>query len=294
MRIILIGNVEFSEKILKKLVALKADIVGVVTAKQSKFNADFCDLGKICRKNGIECRYVVSINEPEHVRWIAEQRPDIIFCFGFSQLLNKEILRIPTLGAIGYHPAGLPQNRGRHPIVWALALGLKETASTFFFMDEGADRGDILIQLKIVITYQDDVGTLYDKIIKVALKQVADFLPRLESGRIRRIKQNSSKANYWRKRGKEDGRIDFRMNSGTIYNLARALTKPYVGAYVNYRGQEIKIWRVKEDRSAQKNQEFGKVLNVQGLEIFVKCSDGAVCLREHGFKKLPKPGEYIL
>ena len=47
---------------------------------------------------------------------------------------------------MGYHPAELPYNRGRHPIIWALALGLKSTASTFFYMKEGADDGDIISQ----------------------------------------------------------------------------------------------------------------------------------------------------
>lgn len=36
------------------------------------------------------------------------------------------------MGVLGYHPAKLPQNRGRHPLIWALALGLKKSASTFF------------------------------------------------------------------------------------------------------------------------------------------------------------------
>ena len=52
------------------------------------------------------------------------------------------------MGILGYHPSLLPFNRGRHPIIWALALGLKETGSTFFFMDENADTGDIVSQKK--------------------------------------------------------------------------------------------------------------------------------------------------
>ena len=34
---------------------------------------------------------------------------------------------MPALGVIGYHPAELPKNRGRHPLIWALVLGLKKT-----------------------------------------------------------------------------------------------------------------------------------------------------------------------
>lgn len=294
MRIILIGNVEFSEKILKKLIALKADIVGVVTTRRSKFNADFCDLGKACRQNGIECRYVISINEPEHIRWIAERKPDVIFCFGFSQLLKKEILRIPRLGAIGYHPAKLPEHRGRHPIVWALVRDLKRTYSTFFLMTERADEGDIISQICVPIRYKDNAGSLYKKILKAAVDQIVALLPRLKTGKYQRIMQDSAKAGYWRKRNQEDGRVDFQKSSRTVYNLVRALARPYIGAHVHYKGNDIKVWRGKEVRLTGKDQKPGCVLKVSRRNIYVRCNSGAVCFTEHDFRKFPKAGENIL
>ena len=86
---------------------------------------------------------------------------------------------LPLLGVIGFHPAALPANRGRDPIIWALVLGLQETASTFFFMDEGADSGDIISQEYLIITDSDDAGILYEKITQTALKQLREFVPRL-------------------------------------------------------------------------------------------------------------------
>ena len=57
------------------------------------------------------------------------------------------------MGVVGYHPAKLPQNRGRHPIIWSLALGLKHSASTFFFIQNGVDNGDIISQHPFEIKY---------------------------------------------------------------------------------------------------------------------------------------------
>ena len=71
---------------------------------------------------------------------------------GWSRIIGKELLAVPPKGIVGYHPAALPANRGRHPIIWALALGLKETASTFFFMDNGADSGPIISQKSLIIS----------------------------------------------------------------------------------------------------------------------------------------------
>lgn len=292
MRIVFIGAVEFSKKMLLKLMALNADIAGVITKEESKLNADFVNLVPLCEKNKIPYRYVADLNQPDVIEWVKNVEPDIVFCFGWSSLIKKEFLSIAPRGVIGFHPAALPQNRGRHPIVWALALGLEKTASTFFFMDEGADSGDILSQKEIVIT-DDDARTLYEKVTDTALAQLTDFLPRLESNTYNRMPQDHSLSNYWRKRTERDGEIDFRMTSRAIYNLVRALTRPYIGAHVDYMGKPIKVWRAKEAGFGPKNIEYGKVLDVKNKEITVKCYDGAVVLVEHEFEKLPQIGEYL-
>ena len=101
--------------------------------------------------------------------------PDVIFCFGWSRLIKKTLLNIAPLGVIGFHPALLPANRGRHPLIWSLILGLKESGSTFFFMDEGADSGDILSQLNVSISEMDDAGTLYVNVQSSAVDDIDTF-----------------------------------------------------------------------------------------------------------------------
>ena len=293
MKIMFIGTVEFSYKALKKLIELNAEIVGVCTKKKSDFNSDFKDLTPLCKKADIPFKYVNDINSNENIDWIRSLSPDIIFCFGWSNLIKKDLLNLPKMGVVGYHPALLPKNRGRHPIIWALVLGLNDSGSTFFFMTEGADDGDILSQEKVEILYEDDAKSLYDKVSNIALRQIEDFLPKLQNNNFRTTKQNNDLANVWRKRGKVDGKIDFRMTSRAIYNLVRALTKPYIGAHVEYNGQDISIWNVEEVEFDQNNIEFGKVLENDGKSIVVKTYDKAIKIIDHGFKELPKVGEYL-
>ena len=293
MKIMFIGTVEFSYKALKKLIELNAEIVGVCTKKKSDFNSDFKDLTPLCKKVDIPFKYVDDINSNENIDWIRSLSPDIIFCFGWSNLIKKDLLTLPKMGIVGYHPALLPKNRGRHPLIWALVLGLSDSGSTFFFMTEGADDGDILSQEKVKILYEDNAKSLYDKVSNIALRQIEDFLPKLQNNSFKTIKQNNDLANVWRKRGKVDGKIDFRMTSRAIYNLVRALTKPYIGAHVEYNGQDISIWKVEEVEFDQNNIEFGKVLENDGKSIVVKTYDKAIKIIDHGFKELPKVGEYL-
>lgn len=294
MRIVFIGCVEFSKVILEKLLSLDADIVGIITKTRSQFNSDFFDLSGIATKRNIPFKFVKDINHPNNIAWIKRLSPDIIFCFGWSSLIKTEILQTPPMGVVGYHPALLPYNRGRHPLIWAKVLGLKETGSTFFFMNEDADTGDILDQKSFPILFDDDAARLYNKMTSVALQQIEFFLPLLINRQYERTLQEQKIGNVWRKRGKSDGVIDFRMTTSAICNLVRGLTKPYVGAHCVYNGQDIKVWRVGTANSPNFNLEPGKVIAIMDNVIEVKTSDSSILLLEHEFNDLPVVNNYII
>lgn len=293
MRIVFIGAVHFSRRALERLLEMGAEVVGVCTLKASAFNADHCDLTPICERAGIPSRYVDNINDEESIHWIGERRPDVIFCFGWSRLLGRELLQLAPLGVVGFHPAALPRNRGRHPIIWALALGLTETASTFFFMDQGADTGDILSQRAMAIDEEDDAGTLYEKIVVVALEQIGEFVPQLTSGDYQRLRQDPREANAWRRRGAADGEIDWRMAASSVHNLVRALARPYVGAHFVSQGREFKVWKSRIVADAPANLEPGKVLAFDDGTPVIKCGVGAVALVETDPAFTPTVGEYL-
>ena len=293
MKIVFIGAVHFSERILKELIRLEANIVAVCTMSDSSVNSDHVDLSSLANYHGIPSQIANDINSQSSIDWIASFSPDVIFCFGWSYLIKKQLLSIPKIGTIGYHPAYLPANRGRHPLIWALVLGLRETASTFFFMDEGADSGDLLSQVPVPITYTDDASSLYESITQVALNQVRQFLPQLTSNSYSRTPQDHAKSNNWRKRGALDGMIDWRMTALAIYNLVRALSHPYVGAHFIFQGEAIKVWRVDVISDAPPNLEPGKVLDVDCAGIVVKAGLGAVRLLDISPDIKPVPGDYL-
>ena len=295
MKVLFIGTVEFSKRALKRLIELNVHIVGVCTKEMSNFNSDFSNLTPICKANQIPFKYVKDINSQPNIEWIKSLAPDIIFCFGWSSLIKQELLKLAPMGVVGYHPAKLPQNRGRHPLIWTLVLGLRESASTFFFMDEQADSGEILSQKSFDISCSENAESLYSKIVTIALIQIDEFIPELQNKTYKKTKQNHKISNIWRKRNSSDGMIDFRMSSKAIYNLVRALSKPYIGASVRYKDKDIIVWDVKviESNVCQSNIEFGKILSVSKNIITVKTYDGVIEILKHDFKKLPTVGEYI-
>lgn len=292
MKILFIGTVEFSLNALRALLINGKNVVGVITKNESSFNADFADLVPTCEQYHIPYKFVRDINHPNNLQFIRKFNPDVIYCFGWSSLLKSDLLSIPRYGVVGFHPAKLPFNRGRHPIIWTLCLGLSETASTFFFMDEGADTGDILSQEIVNVDKCDDAQSLYNKITNVAIGQILKFTDGLEKNSFLRIPQ-IGKGNCWRKRGKRDGQIDFRMSSDSIYNLVRALTRPYVGAHVCIGGDEFKVWKCDIVSGVHKNDEPGKILKIEGTEIVIKTADGAIRFLEHEIAVVLNVNEYL-
>ena len=145
------------------------------------------------------------------------------------------------------------------------------------------------------ILYEDTARTLYDKIMGIAREQLLDLWDRMCEGSVYVIKGESQHANTWRKRNKNDGKIDWRMSSTNIYNLVRALTKPYVGAHFEYDTREYKVWEVSEllDDGFE-NIEPGKVISVSDDRRFrVKSGKGIVEVIRYDGNFVPERGEYL-
>lgn len=83
------------------------------------------------------------------------------------------------------------------------------------------------------------------------------------------------------------------MTSYAIYNLVRALSRPYVGAEFTYKEQSFKVWKAKEVAVKLPNIEAGKVLRADKNGILVKTYDNAILLIEHECSILPHIGEYL-
>lgn len=294
MKVAFIGAVAISRTLLAAIVAHDAaQLVGVVGRKASAFNADFAALDDIAAAAGVPLLHADGLEQDAIADWLTARAPDVVFCCGWSYLLGPRLLAVAPMGVVGFHPAALPNNRGRHPLIWALALGLEQTASTFFLMDAGADTGDIISQVPVTILPEDDAGSLYRKVADTAAGQVGAIIGHMAAGTLERRAQQPGSGNSWRRRGKVDGQIDWRMSATVIHNLVRALAAPYPGAHCVYRGAEIKIWQSRVVAGGARNIEPGKVLDCVPEGVVVKCGEGAILLSRHEFSHLPAVGSYL-
>jgi methionyl-tRNA formyltransferase len=192
----------------------------------------------------------LDVNAPSVVDEIRAVEPDVLFSVMFRQLLRPALLEIPTRGAFNLHPSALPKFRGRASINWVLVKGESETGVTLHYMVEKPDRGDIVAQRRFPIDEEDTALTLHLRATAEARCLMREIHPLLRDGRAPRIPQDQEQASYFAGRHPEDGEIDWRWPARRIYNLIRAVTHPYPGAFTWHRGRALLIWWASPARPA--------------------------------------------
>ena len=87
---------------------------------------------------------------------------DIGILAWWPKIVKQPLLSLPKHGFINTHPSFLPYNRGKHPNFWALVEQCPFGVS-LHFITEGIDDGDILAQVHIPYTWEDNGESLYEK-----------------------------------------------------------------------------------------------------------------------------------
>lgn len=294
MKILYIGCVETSVRFLEEIEKIPRIIIaGIVSRSQSPGNSDFYSLLPYAELQSIPALDFHPKRKELLFPFVEQLDVDVIFCFGWSHILPVDILKLPPRGAVGFHPSLLPKGRGRHPIIWTLALGLGKTASSFFMMTENADDGDIVCQTPITVADNDDARALYDRIMDTACTQLRDWVPKFECDELKTVPQDPKDASVWRKRNSTDGCIDWRMPAEGIHNLVRALARPYPGATTHCGDTDIVIWKTEVVSDDNPYIEPGRVVYSSKKGIIVKCGEGCIRVLEHEFPSLPEEGTYL-
>ncbi len=225
------------------------DIAAVFTHEDDvNENCWFGSVQDWAKKNKVPFYTTENINSPEWIDKIASLKPDILFSFYYRKMIGQRILDIPRLGAMNLHGSLLPAYRGRCPVNWVLVKGENKTGVTLHYMVEKPDAGDIVGQKEVNIDFDDTAKTLYDSLCEAAGILLDDLLPQIKNGKIPRRQQNLADGSYYGGRRPEDGRIDWSQSAGEVYNLIRAVTDPYPGAFsLLESGEKVIIWWAKPE-----------------------------------------------
>ena len=275
MRIALVGAVESSRRALEVLVGAGRPPLAVVTlpTDRASRHADFVDLRPIASKVGIPVLATSDVNAPDTRAALASLRPDHLLVIGWSQIFRPELLAVPLRGCLGYHPSALPQNRGRGVIPWTIVQGLTSTAGTLFWLDEGTDSGDVLLQDRFPVDPDETARSLYDKHLRALERMLPRALDLLETGNPPRTPQHHERASFCAKRVAGDGAVDWTRPAHEVWTLIRASGDPYPGAFTSLDSQRVFLLEAQYVGPAPYWGFPGQVQAIEPDGVLVQCGD---------------------
>lgn len=247
MRVVFFGYSDIGYESLATLLELcrqfQDEITAVVThADDPQEKIWFRSVRELAEQQQLPVYMPEDPNTPEFVALLRQQEPDFLFSCYYRRLLKEPLLRLPRLGALNLHGSLLPKYRGRCPLNWVLIHGEPLTGLTLHYMETKPDAGDIVAQVQIPIELEDTAWTLSQKMTAAAGRLWRQIYPLLRAEAAPRIPQDHSQATYFGGRRPEDGRIDWHQSAGQVYNLIRAVTHPFPGAFTHWQGRKLFIW----------------------------------------------------
>src|SRR5574344_2486239 len=235
LRIVYMGTPDFAVESLKRLVEGGYNVVAVVTMPDKPVGRH----ASVLQPSPVK-EYALSQNlkvlQPEKLKdeaFVAELQSynaDLQIVVAF-RMLPEAVWNMPKYGTFNLHASLLPQYRGAAPINWAVINGDKETGVTTFFLKHEIDTGNIIMQSKVSIGDDENVGDIHDKLMYLGASVGTETVDLIISGNYILTPQDESIVlKPAPKIFKDTCRIDWSKSVIEIKNFVRGLS-PYPAAF---------------------------------------------------------------
>ena len=243
------GTPEFAVPSLQILIENKFNIVAVITApdrpqgRGQKLTAS--PVKQCALDNNIPVLQPTNLKAHDFLEELKSYDANLQIVVAF-RMLPEVVWAMPSLGTFNLHASLLPQYRGAAPINWAIINGETETGVTTFFLKHEIDTGSIIFQEKEPIHVDDNVGTLYERLMLKGAALVLKTVKAIEKGDYPSIPQESSaETKHAPKIFKDTCEINWNQASKKIIDFVRGLS-PYPSAWTKINGKTYKIFKVSD------------------------------------------------
>ena len=289
-RILFFGYSEVGYECLALLLERGDNVVALITHEDNPHEKIWFKTPAVAaREKGVPIFTPEKVNTPEWIERIAALKPDLILSVYYRNMISSKILPLAPLGAFNLHGSLLPKYRGRAPINWAVLHGEPRLGMTLHRMVKSADAGAIVDQEGVAIGPRDTAEQAFRKVLPCARRVLARQIDALLAGTAKETPQDESQATYFGGRKPDDGRIAWSQTSAQIFNLIRAVTDPYPGAFTGVGPARLMVWWAETDSPAARGKRGrpGEVLAVTPLVIAT--ANGALELTRTEWRNAPAP-----
>ncbi len=276
MRIVLLGQAAFGEKVLEAILGAGEEVVGVFCPPDvsGKPNA----LRQLAERHRVPVHQPRRLRDPAVFETFQQLQPELNVMAFVTDIVPERILNLPSCGSIQYHPSLLPRHRGGSAINWAIIQGDSKTGLTIFWPDRGIDTGPILLQKEVEIAADDTTGSLYfDKLFPLGVEAIVEAIKMVKDGTAPKLVQDEALATYEPLCTEERAHINWAWPVDTIYNLIRGCN-PQPGAFTTWHGRRLKIFDCQRE-PLQQTAMPREVISIAEDGFRVAASDGAILIK---------------
>lgn len=279
LKIVFFGTPEFAVQSLDALVDNSFNIAGVVTMPDKIAGRGHkmyqSDVKRYAESKGLNVMQPEKLKNPEFLEQLRSIGADLFIVIAF-RMLPREVWQMPRLGTFNLHASLLPRYRGAAPINRAVMNGDTETGVTTFFLKHEIDTGEIIMQRKIEILPEDNVGDVHDKLMHLGAGMVVETVNAILDGNLQTQPQPEGDFIPAPKIFKEDCHIDWSRNAEIIHNHVRGLS-PYPAAWTvieeeSGRELECKVYTTKLTDKPCAECPYG-TLKKEGDRMYVATAD---------------------
>lgn len=262
LKIVFFGTPDFAVESLRAILDNGFNVVGVVTATDKpagRGHRMLCSAVKeFAVERGLNILQPQKLKDPEFIEQLQALDADLFVVIAF-RMMPRVVWSMPRLGTFNLHAALLPKYRGAAPINWAVINGETKTGVTTFFLSDEIDTGDIIDRVEVPILPQENLGDVYDKLMRLGANLTVKTINAIVDGNLVTTPQdtlieNGAETCPAPKIFKDTCHIDWNCPALATHNLVRGLS-PYPGAWSTLRSDntaptEVKIFRTAPDTAA--------------------------------------------
>ena len=181
IRIVYMGTPDFAVESLRALVEGGYNVVAVVTMPDKPagrgHQLQFSAVKQYALSVGLPIMQPERLKDENFLAELKSYNADLQIVVAF-RMLPEVVWSMPRLGTFNLHASLLPQYRGAAPINWAVMNGDRETGATTFMLQHEIDTGNIILQERIAIADDENVGSVHDRLMMMG----ADLVTRTVVG----------------------------------------------------------------------------------------------------------------
>ncbi len=244
MRIIFWGTSKFACASLERIFQAGYDIRYVVTAPEKKagrgLKPQVSPVRLTAEKLNLKVIEPDNPNIDEVHQQLSVEKIDLCVLAAYGYIIKSKLLNIPKKGFINIHPSLLPKYRGAAPIQRAIMNNEKKTGVTTFFMNEGMDAGEIILQSETEINENETFDELQIRLAQIGADLIIETLQLIKDNKYQKKVQDASQVTLAKKIKNEECLINWNQKTQLIHNQIRSLSiEP--GAYTHFRDKRVKI-----------------------------------------------------